>query len=152
LFNSARERVALWGYTAQHSNERIMVGAGAYTTPELNKAMDAAGRGIDVRYTAIRPGRHSHNYYLQVWYELGVVGALLFLAIGLTILNAIARQGVAVQRLAVTQFAMVATMIATSYGLWQLWLHCAIAVSIILMVVAMRLGSRHPDEPGHPAR
>ncbi len=138
LFNSARERIALWGYTAGKVAERPMIGGGANTTPALNKAMDSAGRGVDVRYKAIRPGRHSHNYYLQVWYELGAIGALLLLAAGLAAVAGIGRLNMALQGPALAHFTLVAAMISTSYGLWQLWLHCAIAASVVLFGLAAR--------------
>lgn len=30
---------------------------------------------------------HTHNMYLQIWYELGAIGSMLFVAAGLAVLR-----------------------------------------------------------------
>lgn len=132
LFHSARERVALWGYTAHQVNKHPFIGFGANAVRETDVAIRSAGESGVSSYVASRPGFHSHNFYLQVWYELGAFGAIAFLAMGLAGLLMMTRRDQFARQLILTEFVTISAMIATNYGLWQFWFQAAIASSIML--------------------
>lgn len=140
LFHSARERVALWGYTALAIPQHPFAGLGANATPAMDRAAAAAWKSdsdpkpID-RYRAARPGRHSHNVYLQAWYELGLVGALLLLAAGIAGIDAIWRRSGQNRGYMLAGTACMAAMVATSFGLWQFWLHAGLGLAAVFMAV-----------------
>jgi O-antigen ligase len=119
--HSAQHRIVIWGYTSSQIAKAPILGAGINTTRALN---DPAGYdaplapGSDFRLTT---GWHSHNVYLQAWYETGAVGALLLLAIGLLALNSLAQAPAHVQPFLYATFATCALLGGTSFSLWQPW-------------------------------
>ena len=125
--------------------DRPMLGHGVNSSyvlgPKFDAAVDSDGDG-----NAPKGGpkggmrQHPHNVYMQVWFELGAIGALAFMACGLAILGAIGRLPDRVQPFACATFASVATVLAPSYGMWQYWFMSAIALSAFattLVVTAM---------------
>jgi hypothetical protein len=61
------------------------------------------------------------------------------------------------QRWALTQFAVIASLVAFSYGLWQAWFQVLIALSSILTAAALRVPHDRPptgtpdlDRPSPP--
>lgn len=138
LFESASARVIIWGSTAERIGDRPILGHGAAAAQVLQKtqARPAVREGeVFARYTA----RHAHNAYLQIWFDLGLVGAVLLAAFGASL---IARTGLLPEQdqwLALTAFAAGAAMMATSYGLWQLWIQASLGLSIAISIAALRL-------------
>jgi len=108
--------------------DRPMLGHGVNSAYVLGPKFDA-----DIDNDGHRPKggmrQHPHNVYMQVWFELGAIGALAFMACGLAILGAIGRLPNRVQPFACATFASVATVLAPSYGMWQYWFMSAIALS-----------------------
>jgi O-antigen ligase len=66
-------------------------------------------------------GAHSHNVYLQTWYETGAVGAALLLLSGLLIVRELAQAPQRAQPYLYSTFATCALLGGTSFGLWQPW-------------------------------
>src|SRR5690606_963801 len=59
---------------------------------------------------------------LQVWVELGVLGALLYVALSLYLLYSCRQAaGAAAQRMALASFLATLCMANIGYGLWQGW-------------------------------
>lgn len=138
---SFRERVSIWGWQSGQVWQHPLLGAGANTTPLLDleiKERESSAGGPEDRLSARYPGRHAHNFYLQVWFELGAVGAALFMTAGLSGFWLI-RQLEAYQHFAVAQFAVTGVMIATSYGMWQIWLQAAIGLSWVIIAASASL-------------
>jgi O-antigen ligase len=65
---------------------------------------------------------HPHNVFLQIWLELGAIGAVLALAVGLAALWQIGRLPPAVQAGGLGLFAVCAGVGASGFDLWQTWL------------------------------
>ncbi len=148
LFNTAKARVIIWGYTAEQVLQHPMIGIGTNATGTLDQQRQAAAKERPAGYASAKETRaHPHNFYLQVWYELGVVGAVLFGLVGLALLNTIKHLTVSLQPIALAQFTMTAAMIGSSYGLWQTWLQAAIAFAIIALLMAMKRAGA-PDTTG----
>jgi hypothetical protein len=145
LQHSARHRIVIWHETAQHVIGSPWLGIGAEATPVLHKAIGAGTLQIE-KDTGFEKtvARHAHNAYLQVWLELGVPGALLMLAAGLAVLAVIAQFPASTLPFALAHWSAIVAMMATSYGLWQLWILGAIMGSIGAMMIAIRL--RRLDE------
>jgi O-antigen ligase len=121
LPQSAQHRIVIWGYTSQQIAKAPILGSGINTARAVNDlhAYDAPlAPGSDFRLTT---SLHSHNGYLQAWYEAGAVGALLLLAIGLLVLGSLARASMDVQPYLYATFATCALLGGTSFSLWQPW-------------------------------
>ena len=63
--------------------EAPILGAGINTARALNDRQGPVAPGSDFRLTT---SLHSHNAYLQTWYETGAVGAALLMAVGLAVI------------------------------------------------------------------
>jgi O-antigen ligase len=145
LFNSARHRVLIWNHTAEQVLKSPWLGVGADATPvavkEQAQAWDDASKR-DSEHSKV--ARHAHNAFLQVWYELGAVGAVIFAWIGLAALAIIARATPAIQPYLLAQFAVIAGMIGFSYSIWQLWFQGAIGLSIAGVMLGHKLLTKEP--------
>jgi O-antigen ligase len=139
LPNSARHRIVLWAYTAEQVQQRPIAGIGAAST----KLVDAR-RGPKVEPLAgtryeWRSGPHAHNVYLQTWYELGAVGALLLCAAGLALVAVLSRLPPVALPCAAAAMTTAAVIGAFSWGMWQAWFLGAFAVSAVLTALAVEL-------------
>ncbi|HJZ31105.1 MAG TPA: O-antigen ligase family protein [Hyphomicrobiaceae bacterium] len=143
LQESARARIILWAYTARQMSRAPVFGVGAQTT----RTESEAGRHNEQRPGDVFPqwtGQHGHNIYIQTWYELGAVGAGLLLAIGLSILSWLRRLPRPSQDFAGSQFVLVSTMCASSFGMWQGWFIAACMLGILLVTLALREANCEP--------
>ncbi|MGD9868201.1 MAG: O-antigen ligase family protein [Hyphomicrobiales bacterium] len=129
---SARARVVLWHYTADRYLEAPVIGIGARSTKIEFQQRDRRAEWPEDYPYPLQTGRHSHNVFLQTWYELGAAGALLLFLAGLAVLRAIARLDPSSQPYALAAFASATAMASASYGLWQAWFLGLIGLAAIL--------------------
>lgn len=133
---TGRNRIILWSVTAQEIAKTPIRGIGPASTKELDaKAGPTAPRPEDHSY-ALRTGRHAHNIYMQTWYELGAVGAVLLLVLGLAGLSALRRLPASVEPFAMASFVAAAVIGAFSWGMWQAWFTAAFGLWIVLLATA----------------
>ncbi|GAB4181457.1 MAG: hypothetical protein OHK0024_20370 [Thalassobaculales bacterium] len=131
---SGHHRLQIWKFAADHVFQAPLQGWGlnaARSFPGADAVIDAA-----TRHTAMP--LHPHNAALQVWLELGLVGAVLFAAILLVIARRIAAIPDRAGRAAA--FALLAsalTITMLSYGAWQNWWLSAEAIAAVLMAAAL---------------
>lgn len=152
LFPSAQARVIIWNYTAERVLENPILGVGSNSTRYLDE--DRVKRGevtVPPGYVAAPQTRaHPHNVYLQIWYELGIVGVLAFAVLGFSVLRRITTLPEPSRALALTHAAACMTVIVSTYGMWQAWFQAAIVMSIgaFLLIAAPR--GRGAPASGHP--
>ena len=142
LPHTARQRVILWGYTAQQVALRPILGVGVDSTKPLD-----ARRGPQVETPPgyvyqLRTGPHGHNVFLQTWYELGAPGALLLCAFGLATLVAISRLTATALPAMAAAFVSATITAAFSWGMWQSWFMAAFALSAVLCLLAVEYDRR----------
>ena len=135
LFRSAQHRVEIWGMAAQRALE----------TPFLGQGIDASRalmpEGEVSRFGTITDSLlplHPHNAFLQVWLELGGLGAALALATSLLLLFGAARLGEREQPFALALFASGLAMVSTAYGIWQAWWMAGILSAGLMLRLAAR--------------
>jgi O-antigen ligase len=128
---SARHRVVIWHYTSEQILKAPLFGVGI-GTPRAQRDVAHAEAPV-VPGTAFRLSAHghSHNGYLQVWYETGAVGAFIFLGLGLVVLRAVAKLPTDVLPYLAATFSAGALMIATSFSVWAPWLMASLAMASI---------------------
>jgi len=128
---SGRARIILWNYTAEQTLKAPLLGTGVGSTEAISaRHMRTAERPEGFVYP-LDTGRHSHDVYLQTWFELGAVGAVFLLLLGLGPLGWIARQPELFQPYALAAFTSAATIAAFSYGVWQEWFEALFFASIV---------------------
>ena len=139
---SAQHRIVIWGYTSSLIVSAPILGSGINTARALN---DPDGHdtpmapGSDFRLTT---NLHSHNDYLQTWYETGAVGALMLLAIGLLVLRAMAQASMEVQPYLYATFATCALLGGTSFSLWQPWFMASFGFAAGFAMLGWALANR----------
>ena len=139
LPRTARARVILWGYTAERYWERPILGVGVNSTREIDRrAKPTAEKPADHVY-ARRTGRHAHNVFVQTWFELGAIGALMLLVIGLAVLRMLARVSEACQPMCFAGFAVAMSIATFSWGMWQTWFQAAFAFTAIGLALTVRV-------------
>ena len=133
LPSSARARVILWEYTAQRSLNRPWFGVGVDSTRtlKLQGTLEQPEGFVFPRST----GSHAHNLFLQTWYELGLVGAILMAFAGAAVALRMLRLPTRIQPFAAAGFATFASIGAFAWSIWQTWFMCAIALLIIYVQV-----------------
>ena len=136
---SLRQRFVMWNYIADKLPERPILGVAAGATKPLDNAQKGKYETLGNTKLQLRTGPHPHNIYLQAYYELGVVGALLLLFFGWTILWSIYRLPKEVGSYHLAAFATIATTSATGFGLFEPWYACAQVMSAI----ALHLGATY---------
>jgi len=136
LPRTARDRTVIWTHTAKRTLEQPLIGVGANQTryvPRLDPAT--------VPYKQFQPrlSYHAHNVFLQTWFELGAIGALALLALGIAAFAPVFSMTGPVAILSIA-LSGVAVMVAFSgYGMWQAWL----ITMLFFAVLFLRVFSRH---------
>ena len=133
---SAQHRVVIWGYTSEQIAKAPLLGAGIGTGRALSNIPTTKAPGSDFNRST---GWHSHNAYLQVWYETGAVGALLLLGLGLLILRALARATFEVQPHLNATFMACALLAASAFSIWAPWLLASFAIVCIATAIGVAL-------------
>ena len=143
---SFRDRIHIWNYTAHQTLKNPLLGIGVrtsrkdYSERKPDFVPTKPGQTID------RPGWHSHNMFLQTWYNLGAAGALLLLIAGLFILSAIRNQSLHFRPFAYATFASVCLVAAVGYGMWQSWLLSCFAWSTVFLMIGQRYSEKMDEQ------
>ncbi len=138
---SIASRFYIWRFTAEKVGEQPLTGIGVRGTRELQRAFVGQHKPKGKSPYRLRPGRHAHNGYLQIWLELGAMGAGLVLIVGLLGLRHLASWSPLPGQAGLAVFATLATMAGTGWGLWQTWW----LASIILVWVMLFLTKSSRD-------
>jgi hypothetical protein len=130
-------RMAIWRYTCERIMEQLWIGHGidaGRATTEMISIRGLASRGIPV---------HPHSASLQVWHDLGLVGALLAAALlvygGLSLSRAFAQDRFAG---AATAAVLVMCGLMANVG-WSLWQEWWISTLLLMAALIAALGARH---------
>lgn len=154
LFNSARHRVVIWRFSVDHIAEHPWRGWGMNASRTIPGGSDAtsiavpSGGGGDMhvfRYQNMP--LHPHNGPLQIWLELGGLGAVLLAAVVGGVIGNVGRVAVdpreaACQAAAVTGALVIGSL---SFGIWQSWWQSALWLTAILFA-ATRPAAGTPRE------
>lgn len=130
---SARARIYIWRATAEKVPENPLLGIGVRST----RGLEPPGGRSTNPYTK-RTGWHAHNLYLQTWFELGAVGALMLLATGLMFLRRLGELEPRLQPYGHAAFVTVAVAVAFGWGMWQTWLWGAVGLTVCAFILGLR--------------
>jgi O-antigen ligase len=140
LAPSAQHRVIIWGYTSEQIGKAPFLGAGVATARAVNEPEKPDAKQVPGTIFRLSTSLHSHNAFLQVWYEAGAVGALLLLGVGLLMLQAIARSQSRAQPYLHATFVSCSLMAASSFSIWAPWF----LASLTIVAIAVMVGSALP--------
>ncbi len=134
---SARARMIIWEFTAERVLERPWLGIGAGSTPALSIPRGEAEQPEGFVFPRTT-GAHAHNLFLQTWFELGLVGAILVAIAGALLVLRISLLPVEAQPFAAATFTAFLATVSTSWGMWQVWLVCGIGLMLLYLLIAAR--------------
>ncbi|MDA0702993.1 MAG: O-antigen ligase family protein [Proteobacteria bacterium] len=133
---SLLHRTYIYDFTLARIAERPILGWGLDAVSRLPGGQDTVPGHPDAPYLP----RHAHNLVLQVWVELGAVGALLLAWFAWSVFRGIERRFVGAMRDAMTggalAFAVVSVLSYAAYASW--W----IATGFLLAAFMLRLAPR----------
>ena len=144
LTETARHRLHIWSFTGERIAEAPIFGWGF----NASRAVPSGEAERFKEHKNIIP-LHPHNAGLQVWLELGLVGALLLTGLLLAPLLGLARAGPIDQALGLAMFACAFFIANVSYGLWQNQWVAALLVSVLVFQLCRR--SSDPETRIHAA-
>ena len=147
LPGTARNRIVLWSVTVERMRESPILGIGIGSTKPLDEEAAPTAETKPGDSYPQRTGRHSHNIFMQTWFELGAAGALLLLAIGVMGLRVLARLPAGDQPYAYASFVAATVIASFSWGMWQPWFMCLFGMWALVLLVGLSAGRRHASAP-----
>jgi O-antigen ligase len=150
---SALHRLEIWGFVAEHIEQRPIAGWGldaarrlpGGAAPVIIRHCDAAGRSDGVALSSVILPLHPHNAILQLWLELGGVGIVLSFAPLIALFQHAFRAPAWRSRLTQATIcgsaAAAAPVALVSFGIWQEWFLSGLFVVAAFVVLAARLSS-----------
>lgn len=131
---SFRQRIEIWDFTARRVGEHLWFGHGLDSSRHIDNAGEVSA--FQAAGNPILP-LHPHNAFLQLWLELGLVGATLgVLALAGAIL-AFGRAAAPTRPYLLAAAAAAIAMLAVAYGLWQGWWIGALVLTVLLCAAAV---------------
>lgn len=133
---SGLHRLYIWEFTAGRILEHPWIGWG------LDAARSIPGGTAEIVRGGVLMSLHPHNAPLQVWLELGLVGAVLAAALLFVVGRAVAGMDSDPVGRAVAAAALAAIMVfeVLSYGVWQTWWVGTIGLTAGWIAAAVRIG------------
>ena len=135
----SRERVALWTSFGAVVRKQPFMGGGFNVSPHM--AETAVAKKVPARQRRMLAIGHPHNAALQIWTELGAVGAVLALGIVLLILYYVALQPHPIGSMSLALIASAAPVALVGHGAWQGWWAASLGSAIIWLLAVNRLRS-----------
>lgn len=130
----SRERVDIWLSFGSAIQARPFLGAGFGVSPRMRDA-SVAEKVPEARRTLLAVG-HPHNTPVQIWAELGIVGAALALVILLLTLRIVSRQPHIVRAASLSLMAGAVAVALVGHGAWQGWWAASLGAAIVWMLAA----------------
>jgi O-antigen ligase len=140
--NHSRARVDIWHSFDAAIRAQPFLGAGFGASPLLRQT-SVATRIPEENRVLLGVG-HPHNAPIQVWTELGLVGAALAGLVGLLAMHRIDGQPRAARALGLALIAAIFSVGMIGHGAWQGWWAAAIGASVVWLKAA-GIGSREDD-------
>ncbi len=142
---SARHRIMIWNDVSEQVKKAPWFGVGARTAyvlsesgkKELKKEAKPSGQSA----------KHTHNVYLQTWYELGFAGVILMLAAGLATLLAAARVPDPQRPFVLATAGVFMAEIGSSWEIWQRWFFALFVLTAFFTLLGLRSSKRVAPDP-----
>ncbi len=119
---SGRHRLVIWGQTSERVLQKPLLGYGLASTRVIDETAEQSVKPV-MPGTNIPSGTnvHSHNMFLQIWHELGAVGALLMMLCGLPVLMWLRSRSDAAAPYLLAAFTTAVCIASLSWSLVAVW-------------------------------
>ena len=136
-YYSVLHRIHIWHFTGERIAEKPVLGWGidaARRIPGGDTKLPGGGNVMSV---------HPHNASLQIWLELGGLGALLAAILVIALWRTVGALTDPAARAAATAMLLSALIVANlSFGIWQTWWMATLTVGAVLWTVALQVSSK----------
>jgi O-antigen ligase len=136
LAASARHRVVIWKATSDQVPKAPILGVGIHSARPLSRSPGDYQIAPGTTYP-LAVALHSHNAFLQVWFEAGAVGAAILLSFGLITLRSIASLERSAQPALFASFASCAMISATGFSAFAPWQTASFAMCALFAALAL---------------
>jgi exopolysaccharide production protein ExoQ len=130
------DRVNIWLSFEAAAQRKWLLGNGFGSSLNLQNA--AVAKQIPPERVTLLGASHPHNAFLQLWVELGAVGAALSALLFIALFQAIDRADQRLRPYMLTWIAVVCGIALVSHGAWQAWWVAAIAASAASFLAIQR--------------
>jgi O-antigen ligase len=134
---SFRHRIQIWHFTAErvlHWPLRGLGLEGSRAIPTADLAPGFLPLGNDV------PALHPHDMFLQIWLELGGIGAIAALYFMIRLFEATGKQTAPAKIFGLAAAAAALAIASFAFGIWQGWWLSCLALLASMIVLAKRNG------------
>ena len=127
LPHSAYPRIFIWQYAADYIYDDPILGKGLNSSRALHDKNDVVSYFIQKKGGGVRTSEpiplHPHNGVLQIWLELGAIGASMLLVLLILIIRHISSftEDRLIRSGCYAAFFTCLTVASISYGIWQSW-------------------------------
>lgn len=132
---SAQHRITIWADYSNRATDRIVLGHGARSSKHLSKMKEPATVWLNLRGTSKSVARHPHNASLQTAFELGLVGSVLLMGLGLSLLRLTSVNS----PFALTTFSVSMIIFTACWDLWEAWQISMFMLATLFLCVAAAL-------------
>jgi hypothetical protein len=139
---SSQIRGEIWRIYAQIGQENPLFGFGLEASRFIVNTSHSEGLSADA-ITLLSYG-HPHNAPLQVWFELGFVGALILAGLLVIVTRRMDRLPTALKPYAVATFSVLFSVACISHGAWQAWWISVIGAVFVWWHIFVRSTSVSP--------
>jgi O-antigen ligase len=148
LPSSAQHRIVIWGYTSEQVANAPLLGAGIAAARAVSEREAADAKLVPGTMFELSTSLHSHNAYLQAWYETGAGGASLLLGVGFLMFQAVAGSPPGAQPYLYATFVAGSLVAATGFSIWAPWFLASLAIVAMASAVggALRATRSAPAE------
>jgi O-antigen ligase len=127
-----RERVDVWRSFSAAVRQQPFLGAGFGVSPQMRRT--PVVRKVPRELRRMLAIGHPHSTPLQIWVELGAVGAAMALVVLLLVLRNIGRQPHLIRSLSLSLFAGAAAAAMVGHGAWQGWWAASLGAAVVWML------------------
>lgn len=136
-------RFVIWNHTAENVRHAPLIGIGAHCTKYWRLSAAIPRQKTD-HWQIPTVDNHAHNFFLQIWFELGALGALVFGIAGIVSLRSLARMKAVAQPFAMATTAVGLTLCSATWNLWHLWLIAAFGIAVTLLALGNAIAGETP--------
>jgi O-antigen ligase len=127
-----RERVDVWRSFGAAARQQPFFGGGFGVSPQMRRT--PVVRKVPRELRRMLAIGHPHSTPLQIWVELGAVGAAIGLVVLLLVLRNIGRQSHLIGSLSLSLFAGAAAVAMVGHGAWQGWWAASLGAAVVWML------------------
>jgi hypothetical protein len=127
----SKARVDIWRSYGAAIREQPWLGAGFGVSTKLDQTPVA--QQVAPEFQLLLAVGHPHNAFVQIWAELGLIGAALAATLWLGLMRSLRPLSVSFQALALSLMAAILAVALVGHGAWQGWWPASIGAALIIM-------------------